>query len=305
MKTILKTLVMLWLPVSLAAQLTPVTEQYVLNPFLLNPAYAGNTGVLNLASFYRTQWVGLEGAPETTTFTADAPFLRDKLGLGLIVVHDRVGVTNETQFLTNYAFKIDLGQGRLSFGLGAGITTTNTAWSKLVALDEGDDLYLIDSRVFVVPNFTFGMYYSNRNYFAGFSVPKLANYTFDYDKNSYTLDNDLSLYSYMFTTGYTFSLSENVKLMPSTLLTYYTGETFLYDLNLYSSFFNRFWTGITYRNDRSLTGLIQFHLSEQLKLAYSYDFDIGDLSRYSNGTHGVMLRYEFKYKVDVVGPVGI
>jgi type IX secretion system PorP/SprF family membrane protein len=108
----------------------------------------------------------------------------------------------------------------------------------------------------------------------------------------------------MLTTGYTFTLNPNVKFMPSTLLTYYTGERILYDLNTYFSFFDRFWAGASYRNNRSVTGLFQFHVNEQLKLAYSYDFDIGVLSRYSNGTHGVMLRYEFKYKVDVVGPVG-
>ena len=96
-----------------------MTNQYVLNPLTINPAYAGNRGVLNIAAFYRKQWAGIQGAPETMTFTADAPVLDNKVGLGLIVINDKVGVTKETYFISNYSYSIDLGEGSLSFGLGA------------------------------------------------------------------------------------------------------------------------------------------------------------------------------------------
>ncbi len=93
MKKIIKILFLLMIPVSVCGQLTPFTSQYVLNPLLLNPASAGNRGVLNVAAFYRKQWVGVKGSPETMTLTVDAPFSDDKMGLGLIVVSDKIGVT--------------------------------------------------------------------------------------------------------------------------------------------------------------------------------------------------------------------
>ena len=156
MKRIIKSFILLLIPLSLAGQLAPVTSQYVLNPLSINPAYAGNRGALNIAAFYRRQWAGIPGAPETMTLAADAPFLDSKLGLGFIITNDKIGVTKETHFLTNYSYKITMNKGNLSFGLGAGLMTTNTTWSDLVVLDPGDENFLNNSRVFIVPDFSFG-----------------------------------------------------------------------------------------------------------------------------------------------------
>jgi type IX secretion system PorP/SprF family membrane protein len=293
----------MFLPLILVGQLTPVTNQYVLNPLTINPAFAGNRGSLNFAAFYRKQWVGLPGAPETLTFTIDAPFLDKKVGLGLILITDKVGVTRENQVLSNYSYKIRMGEGILSFGLGLGVMTTNTAWSELVVLDPGDELYLTDSRLFVVPSFSFGTYFSYHNYFAGLSVPRFVSYSFNYDKNKYSLSVDPGQYDYMFSTGYVFDVTEKLKIFPSTLLTYTPGQKMLFDLNVHVNFLDRFWVGASYMNSRSLAGLFQFQISNQLKIAYTYDFDFGKIRTFNNGSHEIMIRYEFKFKVNPVNPL--
>jgi type IX secretion system PorP/SprF family membrane protein len=303
MKRIIKTILWLLYPLSLSGQITPVTNQYVLNPLTINPAYAGNRGALNIAAFYRKQWVGVTGSPLTMALAVDAPLLNSKLGVGLIITNDKIGVTKETQFRTSYAYKIEMGKGILSFGLGAGLITTNTAWSELVALDPGDEIYLANSKVFVVPDFSFGVYYTFDNYFAGFSIPKLLGYKFDYDRNKYSLTFNLWDYYYMVNTGYVFNLSEKVKLFPSTLITISPGQNLLYDINAHVNLYNRLWTGLSYQSNRSVSALLQFSINDQLKVAYTYDFDFGKLGRYSNGSHEIMIRYEFKYKVDVVSPL--
>jgi type IX secretion system PorP/SprF family membrane protein len=303
MKRIIKTILWLLVPLSLSGQITPVTNQYVLNPLIINPAYAGNRGALNIAVFYRKQWVGVTGSPLTMALAADAPLLDSKLGVGLIITNDKIGVTKETQFHTSYAYKIEMGKGRLSFGLGAGLITTNTAWSELVALDPGDEMYLVNSKVFIVPDFSFGAYYSFDNYFAGFSIPKLLGYKFDFDRNKYSLTFNLWDCNYMVNTGYVFDLSEKVKLFPSTLIIFGPGHNLLYDINAHVNLYNRLWTGLSYRSNRSVAALLQFSINNQIKVAYTYDFDFGKLGRYSNGSHEIMLRYEFNYKVDVVNPL--
>jgi len=303
MKRIIKTVFLILMPLSLSGQLAPVTNQYVLNPLTINPAVAGNRGVLNIAAFYRKQWAGIQGAPETMTLTADAPVLDNKVGLGLTIISDKVGVTKETYFITNYSYNIAIGNGSLSFGLGAGIITTNTAWSDLVVLDPGDELYLVDSRRFVVPSVSFGTYYTNHNYFLGFSIPKFIGYKFNYDKNKYTLSVEPAQYNFLFNTGYAFNLAPKVDFIPSTLLNFTPGKKFLYDLNANLSFNNRFWVGASYRNARSVGTLVQLQVNNQFKVAYIYDFDTGELGGYSNGSHEIMLRYEFRYKVNVVDPL--
>jgi type IX secretion system PorP/SprF family membrane protein len=303
MNKLITLLLLLIIPVTLIGQLTPVTSQYVLNPITINAAYAGNRGALNFAAFYRRQWVGVAGSPETMTLAADAPLLDNKLGLGFIISNDKIGVTKNTRISTSYAYRIETGKGLLALGLGAGIVTTNTAWSELVVLDPGDEMYLTNSKVYVVPAFSFGAYYSYNKYFAGFSIPKLLEYTFDYTKNKYSMSFEPASYSYMFNTGYLFEINDKFSLFPSTLITYSPKEKLLFDLNVIMSYNNRIWTGLSYRNGRSVAALLQIAINNQFKIGYTYDFDFGELGRYSNGSHEVMLRYEFRYKVDVVNPL--
>ena len=303
MKTIFKTLFFLLIPTAVFGQLTPVTNQYILNPLIINPAFAGNRGVLNIAAFFRKQWVGIAGAPETTTLTIDAPLFDQKVGVGLLLVNDRTGVTKETQFITNYAYKINIGEGAISFGLGAGMTTTRTAFSELVVLDPGDELYLKNSPLFIVPNFSFGTYYTFHDFFAGFSIPKFISYEYNYGRNKYSLNIDPGQYNFMLNYGYIVHVSTKVKFFPSTLLTFSPGQKVLFDINAYFNYMDKFWAGVSYRNGRSFAGLFQFQVNNQLRIAYTYDFDIGRIGQYSNGSHEIMLRYEFRYKIDVANPL--
>lgn len=303
MKKIIKAILFLLIPIGAFGQLAPVTDQYILNPLSINPAFAGNRGALNLAAYYRRQWVGITGAPETMTFAVDAPLPDSRIGLGLIVTNDKVGVTKNTQISTVYAYKISLGKGFLSLGLGAGIIATNTVWSDLTVNDPGDEFYLADSRVFIVPDFSFGAYYNNQNFFAGISIPKLIGYKFNFDKNKYSLTFNPGKNNYMLNTGYMINLSPKIRFLPSTLVTFSPGEKILYDLNAHFIFLDRLWGGLSYQSNCSIAGLIQFAINTQLKIAYTYGFTFGDLSRYNNGSHEIMIRYEFRYKVNVVNPL--
>lgn len=92
-------------------------------------------------------------------------------------------------------------------------------------------------------------------------------------------------------------------MFPSTLVSLSPGAKLLYDINLHFSLFDRLWTGLSYQSNRSVSALLQFAVNNQFRVGYTYDFDFGRLGRYSNGSHEVMLRYEFRYKVDVVNPL--
>lgn len=303
MKKFMSLSVLILLPLALMGQLTPVTNQYILNPLTINPSYAGSRGGLSLAAFYRQQWVGLNGAPRTMSLELDAPVFSSKLGLGLVIVNDQIGVTKQTEVMTSYAYRINVGDGLLALGLGTGLVATNTAWSDLIVLDPGDEYYLIDSRVFVVPDFSFGVYYNVKNYFVGFSIPRLLGYKFDFDKNKYSLKVEPGQYNYVLNTGYMLLLSQKAKFMPSALVSYSVGDKLLYDVSAHFILNDRLWLGATYRSTSAVTALAQFAINNQFKVAYSYDYNFGKLGTYSNGSHEIMLRYEFRYRVDVINPL--
>ena len=306
MKRILKTVVFLALTLNGFGQFDAGTSLYLLNPMLINPAYAGSREALSLSTFYNKKWAGLDGSPTSVTLTADVPLSDQKLGLGLILVNDNIGVTKENQFVTNYAYRIFIKESTLSFGLGAGMVLTNTAFSDLVVHDHGDEAYLTDSRTFAVPNFNFGVYYNNPLWFAGFSVPRLLNYGFDYSKNKYVLNNDFSIYSYMVNTGLKFTSNPNFSFYPSLLLRYAdlpVARKVQYDINAQFSFFEKFSIGTSYRDHRSVAAHFQFQPTNQLRIAYSYDFEISKLARYSSGSHMIMLRFDFRYNIYASNPL--
>ena len=144
-----------------------------------------------------------------------------------------------------------------------------------MVIDPGDENYLVDSRVFVVPDFSFGVYYSKQNYFVGMSVPNLLGYKFDFDKNKYTLSLilvntiicSMEVIILLFLQKLNFYLSTLISLSP--------GEKILMDLNAYFNLYDRFWAGASYRNKRSVAVLFQFAVNNQLRIAYTYDFDTG------------------------------
>lgn len=286
-----------------SGQLAPVTDQYILNPMLINPAYAGARGNLNIAALYRRQWVGIDGAPETIMLTSDTPLPDEKNGVGLFVTRDRIGVTRETSFSALYSYKIEAGDGDLYFGLRGGLIATRTKWSDLVVLDNGDEFYLLDSKTFAVPDFSFGAYYSHETYFFGFSIPRLLSYRFNFDKSRYSVRVKPGYYQYLLHGGSTFDIAPDVKFLPSALLTLSPGEKVMLDLNAHFLLSERLWAGTSFRTTKSVSVLLQLVVNNQLKVAYSYYIDFSRLGRFSKGSHEIMLRYEFTRKADVVNPL--
>jgi type IX secretion system PorP/SprF family membrane protein len=284
-------------------QVPPSTDQYILNPILINPAYAGGRGSFSIAAFYRKQWAGIKGSPETLTLVADSPLSQGKVGLGFSFVHDKTGVTRDNSISTSYSYTIDAFGGDFSFGLRAGILTTNTKWSDLIVLDPGDELYLTNSKKYILPDFGFGIYLSGEKYFGGFSIPRLLNYNFNYQKNKYSAGFDPGNYFFIFTGGYIFKPINDVKFVPSTMISLSPNRKMLFDINAHFVFSDRMWAGASFRSNKSISGLFQFAISNRLKTAYTYFLDLGPLGRFSTGTHEIMLRFEFLYRADIVDPL--
>src|SRR5215218_8343132 len=97
------------------AQVDPLYAQYLNNPLLINPAYTGIHNNFNAAASYRKQWAGFDGSPSTFNVNAHSSFNNNKMGLGLIILSDKVGANANTEVQATYAYKLDLSGKFLSF----------------------------------------------------------------------------------------------------------------------------------------------------------------------------------------------
>ncbi|HEX2396420.1 MAG TPA: PorP/SprF family type IX secretion system membrane protein, partial [Bacteroidales bacterium] len=169
MKQLLIILFMGFAPVS--AQLFPISDFYVFDGLVINPAFAGSHDALSTSLQYRNQWAGFKDAPKNSMFSVHAPFFNDRMGLGFLLTRSSFGVYKETSFMGNYAYRMNLYKGKLAFGLAFGLTSYHVSWDDLKAADPDDILLSDNSSLSVVPDFSLGAYYYGRNYFAGFSLP--------------------------------------------------------------------------------------------------------------------------------------
>jgi len=272
--------------------------QYMYNTISINPAYAGSRDVLSLTGLYRTQWVGLRGAPRTFTLSGHSPLKNEKLGLGISIVRDEIWVQDETYLDIDFSYTINTSEtGKLAFGLKAGAHLLNIDFSKANPEDTSDDGFdpanNVDNRF--SPNVGFGLYYYTDNFYLGYSAPTLLRTTYYEDQNvgniSYLSRDNINHY---LIAGYVFDISETTKLKPAVLFKVVEGAPLQADLSANLLFDEKFTVGLAYRWSAALSGLIGFQVSEGLMIGYGYDWETTELNNYNSGSHEIFLRWEFK-----------
>jgi type IX secretion system PorP/SprF family membrane protein len=302
MNRFILTILAVLFPLHLLGQMFPLSDHYVYDALAINPAFAGCHDALSATISYRNQWVGFKDAPKSEILSVHTPVYNDRIGLGLLVERNSIGIFKETSLIGNYAYRMELRDGKLSLGLGFGVTLSNIAWNELVAAD-ANDIQLMNNRASaVLPAFSLGTYYYTKKYFIGISMPLFLSYEIDKSTGKYKIGNPFSGSNYFFTGGYEVGIGHNVKLLPSLLIKYHPNIAVQVDYNAQINFKDKFWIGFGYRNRDMLVGLLQCQLNDQLRMAYSYDFDLGRVGKYINGSHEILLNYVFRYTRKVVGP---
>jgi type IX secretion system PorP/SprF family membrane protein len=284
------------------AQLQPLLDQYHLNGLAINPAYAGSQEALSVGLYSRVQWVGFESAPKTFTFSMHSPMRNKKVNLGLIVLTDRLGSKAEAGFLFNYAYRIDLGSGKLSFGLAAGLTNISYNLNSIRYTDPGDVLLQDPGRRALLPAFSLGSYYYFDKFYVGVSMPLLTNHQMNQQTGKYHIGFDPAATNYNLITGYLFSLSEKLEMLSSLMFRSNPAIATQLDLHCNLIYKKKVSIGTIIRTNGNLSAILQIQANRQLRIGYSYGYELSELSSYQHGLHEVVLQYNFRYIVDVVNP---
>ena len=287
--------ILLLLVNSIYSQQEAQYSQYMYNTISVNPAYAGSRNVLSVLALHRSQWVGLEGAPTTSTFSINTPIPETNLGLGISAISDRIGPTEQTTVSVYISYTIRLSEKtNLSFGAKGTASFFSFDQYRVTPFQANDPKWKSLSSN-MSPNFGVGMYLHSDKYYLGLSIPNLM------ESNFYN-DNEIAINSqrmnYYFIGGYVFDVSNWIKFKPAIVSKIVTGAPVQLDLSGNALFMDKFVLGAAYRVDAALTGLAGFQVNDALFVGYSYDFDTTNLSRYNIGSHEVFIRYEFIFKKD-------
>lgn len=281
------------------AQQDPQFTQYMYNTLSYNPAYAGQRDVLSATALYRTQWVGLDGAPETTTVSIHSPIsFQSKIGLGLNIIHDELGPTKETYFDIDFSYKIQITPfSDLAFGLKVGGNLLDVDFSQLQLENPNDPAFQENIDNEFNPNFGVGVFYSSDKWYVGLSAPNLIETDhFDRSDNSNSTSSRTLLASerihYFLMGGYVFDLSPDWQFKPATIFKLVEGAPLQWDASANFMFRETVVVGAAYRWSAAVSGLVGFQITDNLFLGYAYDSDTTNLGEFNSGSHEIFLRFE-------------
>ena len=271
----------------LRAQQPPQYTQYMYNTAVLNPGYTGVGGKLEGNILYRSQWVGIDGAPENQSFSLLSR-VKERIGLGITAINDKLGASNNTIVNANFAYEIPTGyKTKLSFGLNAGLDILNIDWSKGSFANDQDPIFrenLNQTRPIVGA----GVFFYSDKWYVGVSDNNFLNSTI-YNDNDRILTDRKSQYYVM--GGYVMNLSDNLKFKPAFLTKHVSGAPITVDLSANFLLQEKVSLGLAYRYDDAVSALAGFYLGKSFFLGYAYDYTISGLDNYNDGSHEIILKY--------------
>lgn len=262
-------------------------SHYVYNELSFNPAAIGTSGDIKATLIGRQQWIGFEGAP-STQFINGSTYL-EKLygGVGLSLIHDKVGYESTINFKAMYCYPVELQTGLgLNLGLGVGFVNKSINGNKLKVEDETDPYAFQNKVSSFKPDFNFG---AELNSTDGYAVGIASTHLDRGVKGSSLSKNPRHYYLYG---KYKFDINDEFFLVPYVLVksTWYTTQL---DINALVCYNKMLWGGLSYRTSSSVVFLVSYQISKEVKAGYSYDYTIGKIRTYGGGSHEIMISTSF------------
>ncbi|WP_461450175.1 PorP/SprF family type IX secretion system membrane protein [Mucilaginibacter sp.] len=285
-------------------------SQYIFNGLYINPAYAGEKQDVFVNSFFRSQWTGIPGAPQTISVAVDGSLSDLNTGLGVLLNQDKIGAQSTTSMYGNYSYKIQLDEqydSNISFGLGFGFLQSSLNGNELNATQTNDN-YIPSGNVSVIlPDARLGILYTSDHFFAGASADNLlASRVHTSAESSLTTIPETHLY---FTVGGLFELQDDIKFKPSILMRDSPGSPKSVDINSFLLFNDKFWVGATYRttinssnngsninlnSSNAVVGMVEFFLNPRFRVGYAFDYSLNAIGNSGYGSHELSVSFLLK-----------
>jgi type IX secretion system PorP/SprF family membrane protein len=255
---------------SVLAQQPILFNQFYMNPYLYNPAYAGVEGHSVFYGLYQQQWSGVNDAPTTIHGSFHAP-LPGGIGIGFAGYNiEQGGLLNTTagKASVSYLLTLDL-KHHIRFGLSVG------GGSQMLNYGELDDPFdpayanIADNSTFALADF--GLTYHAGHFNFGFSIPNLISYDKFTDKDSSDPIRIKPLDNLMLQTYYRGHLTDNIAIEPHVVYRYNNYGTSQLEGTILLHLYHVVWVGGTYREDMNFIGTAGVKLKGRFGLGYSYE----------------------------------
>ena len=276
--------------VSMNAQQEWGYTQYVFNLYDINAAYAGNHNSGSFGLRHRSQWIGFEGAPVTQALSFHAPLCNEKLGAGIKLLNESIGARNRQVVKASVAFKLALGESKLSFGFAGGMQRQGINRSKLTAAEQEDAQFVNLPSSVATPVIDASIFFNSKTVYFGIESNNINRGKFIKRENSFSrLYYNVSLVG-----GYLKKIRENSMLQFSALLKFSEPAELQVDGNILYLINNKYWLGAGYRWEYGPHAMAAINFTEHFRLGLSFDIATNQMRASNDGSAEIFLGYNLK-----------
>jgi type IX secretion system PorP/SprF family membrane protein len=270
-------------------QQDPLYSQYLLNPFIINPAYAGFAKNLTALVSNRSQWSGLDGSPTTANASLHFALAKNKMGLGFTALKDEIGTNKITEAHAAYAYRIEMeNKDRISFGLHAGAVSYRDDFSVLT-IDPADPKFQKNISE-VTFSFGAGVIYSSDRLLAGISMPKMLSSKSEVNGSEIVLYSQHA-YGHL---AYIFDLTHQIKVKPFVMARYVKSAPISLDLGGSFTFKDSYTMGLFTRSLHTFGMLAKINLGDMLRLGYVFELPTGKSPGVNYTAHEITIGIQTK-----------
>lgn len=287
---------------TLVAQQEGQFTQFMFNKQYYNPAYSGMRGVPTVNAIYRKQWLGFDGAPENQLIGFNMPAFGEKVGLGLLLQRQSVGITQNIGATFSYSYSVmHSDELTVKFGLQGSIEqfSINFADKKNIIREPGDPSTRAENTQLSSGNLGAGLYVGHSLAYVGVSIPNILASTIGVnDAGTQTATKAKHLY---IMAGAAIPVGEKVRILPAGLIKSAPNAPIGYDANLGLEFYKAFTVGASYRSTIGDSGdsidfLFHYLIKNRMGVGLAFDNPISPIKDFSKGSIELLLQFDLKAK---------
>lgn len=277
------------------AQQTPIYSLYTFNPFIVNPAYAGNNNYYQAHTNSRYQFLGIENAPVTTLLCFHGPHTTQPMGWGGTIFNDNQGALSKFGVYGSYSYTVPVKEDmNVSFGLQAGIINHTVDLTKVTFLHTE---YSITEQSFnsLLPDATFGVFFDATQYYVAATLDQLFGNSIEIYNDTLVLSQTLNKLKNHASImgGYIHHISPTIILEPYGSIRKTAQTPLQIEAGAKISYNNIIWFGSHIRTGGACIMYFNYNYRDLLSFAYAYDITYSAIRKESFGSHEILLGFRF------------
>ncbi len=276
------------------------SSNYFINPFVLNPAYAGKFKQQSILLDVRKDASGIDGSPTSQYLTYDWGVVPEKIGIGLMFKNDVEGLMRHHVGYAAFSYRAQIAEEHyFDLGVNAGLVYRGINFDNIRAKDAQESVLLSENNYSSTFDGGAGFRYVWKDLEVGFAMNHITEPNFSYTNtiDQTNLQSSL-LRQYIGTIGYNYEINQDFAVKPLVVLRSSHGAPIKFEGGAAGWWKDQVWLGILYKQDLGINATVGLELSEKMSFAYSYHYYTGSLSNVTTGAHEIILGLRLGKKKD-------